>query len=140
VVEDNPINRLVAQRALLRLGYTADVVPGGREAVEACTRDRFSLILMDCQMPEMDGYEAAREIRRREAAAGAETDCVVHIPIVAMTANAVTGDQERCLAAGMDDYLPKPVQLASLAATLRRWIPGTGNSQASAGTDQQVAS
>lgn len=140
IVEDNPVNQLVAKRALRGLGYSADVVSGGLDAVEACTRDRFSLILMDCQMPGMDGYEAAREIRRREATARTAADAAGRVPIVAMTANAIDGDQERCLAAGMDDYLSKPVRLASLAATLERWIPGAKISKAPAGTDRQVAS
>ena len=115
IVEDNPVNQIVALRAVRSLGYAADVVPGGVEALESYARDRFDLILMDCQMPGMDGYQTATEIRRREN--GDRT------PIVAMTANAIDGDHERCLEAGMDDYLPKPVRMAALAETLQRWIP-----------------
>jgi signal transduction histidine kinase/CheY-like chemotaxis protein len=122
VVEDNPVNQLVAQRALSGLGYAALIVSGGLDAVEACGREHFDAILMDCQMPDMDGYQAAREIRRREGEPPAGSGPARRVPIVAMTANAVSGDQEKCLGAGMDDYLAKPVRLASLAAALERWI------------------
>src|SRR5512135_2764524 len=97
IVDDNPVNQLVALRAVRGLGYTGEVVPGGAEALEALSARRFDLVLMDCQMPGMDGWDATAEIRRREASAGRRT------PIVAMTAGAVDGDHERCLAAGVDD-------------------------------------
>ena len=116
IVEDNPVNQMVALRAVRVLGYAAAVVSGGEAALEAWGRDSVDLILMDCQMPGMDGYEAAAEIRRRE-------DGTRHVPIVAMTANTVEGDEEKCRASGMDDYLPKPVRLAALARTLERWLP-----------------
>ena len=116
IVEDHPVNQMVALRAVRSLGYAAEVVSSGEAALEAWGRDSFDLILMDCQMPEMDGYEAAAEIRRREEG----TACV---PIVAMTANTIAGDEEKCRASGMDDYLPKPVRLAELARTLERWLP-----------------
>jgi len=93
-----------------------DVVTSGLEAVEASGRIAYHCIFMDCQMPEMDGYEAATAIRRREAQTGA------HVPIIAMTANAMEGDRDRCLAAGMDDYVAKPVQPRELRETLERWV------------------
>jgi signal transduction histidine kinase/ActR/RegA family two-component response regulator len=116
IVEDNPVNQIVARRAVRALGYAAEIVSGGEAALEAWGRDSFDLILMDCQMPDMDGYEAAAEIRRRE-------DRTARVPIVAMTANTIAGDEEKCRASGMDDYLPKPVRLAVLARTLERWLP-----------------
>jgi signal transduction histidine kinase/ActR/RegA family two-component response regulator len=122
IVEDNPVNQIVASRAVRGLGYSAEVASGGREALEACGGNRFDLILMDCQMPEMDGYQVAQEIRRREAEAPRGSAWDRRIPIVAMTANAINGDQQKCAAAGMDDYLPKPVRLAALAGTLERWL------------------
>ena len=105
-------------RAVGSLGYAADVVSGGKQAIAAVQRERFDVVLMDCQMPEMDGYTAAAEIRRLEAAA----EVPRRLPIVAMTANAVEGDQERCRSAGMDDYLAKPIRIAVLAETLKRWV------------------
>jgi len=122
VVDDNPVNQIVTVRAIGSLGYAAEVVSGGREAIAAAQRVRFDAILMDCQMPEMDGYTAAAEIRRLEAAAGAER----RVPIIAMTANSVEGDQERCISAGMDDYLAKPIRMAVLAQTLKRWSRASG--------------
>jgi len=115
IVDDNPVNQLVAARAVNRLGYLTEVVSGGPQALEAVAASRFDAILLDCQMPEMDGYETAREIRRREAGQG-------HIPIIAATANTMEGDQEKCLASGMDDYLPKPIRFADLEAALDRWV------------------
>jgi CheY-like chemotaxis protein len=125
IVEDNPINQIIAMRAVTGLGYLADVASSGEAAIEACSRRAFDVILMDCQMPVMDGYQAAREIRRREREAPAGSVWGRHTPIVAMTANAVVGDHERCLAAGMDDYLPKPVRIAALSRTLERWYKPT---------------
>jgi hypothetical protein len=117
IVEDNPINQIVALRALTGLGYQAELAPGGEEALAAFARDRFDVILMDCQMPGMDGYQVAAEIRRLEALAAAARPT----PIIAMTANVIEGDQEKCAEAGMNDYLAKPMRLAPLARTLARW-------------------
>jgi len=120
VVEDTPVNQKVAVAMLENLGYQADVVGNGLEAVEACSNTAYDAVLMDCQMPEMDGYKAAAWIRQRE---GPQR----RIPIIALTANVGQGDRERCLAAGMDDYLGKPARLQTLDSTLRRWIPRMGD-------------
>ena len=120
LAEDNPVNQLVAVEMLEQLGYSVAVVENGREAVEAVADEHFDLVLMDCQMPELDGFAATEAIRRRERAAG-ETP---HIPIIALTANAMAGDREQCLAVGMDDFLSKPFTLTQLQAVLARWLPG----------------
>jgi signal transduction histidine kinase/DNA-binding response OmpR family regulator len=113
VAEDNPVNQKVAVRLLERVGISADAVANGVEAVEAVSRGDYALVLMDVQMPEMDGLAAARELRRRGAV----------VPIVALTANAMDGDRERCLAAGMDGYLSKPIIEEELVRALDRFLP-----------------
>ncbi len=117
VVEDNPINQKVAVHTLRRLGCIADVAVNGRDALSTLERARYDLVLMDCQMPELDGFQATTLLR---AQPGPERS----VPVVAMTAHALSGDRERCLAAGMDDYLTKPFRLADLEAVLTRWASG----------------
>lgn len=117
LVEDNPVNQKLAMMQLKKLGFTAHTANNGHEALAALQSNRYDLILMDCQMPEMDGYEATGAIRALEAQSGG------HIPIIAMTANAMAGDRERCIAAGMDDYLSKPVGMEQLRIKIQRWLP-----------------
>jgi two-component system, sensor histidine kinase and response regulator len=116
LAEDNVVNEMVASRTLQRLGYEVDAVRDGRAAVTAWKSSRYDLILMDCQMPVMDGYDAAREIRRLES--GNQ-----HIPIVALTAHAMQGDDLKCKAAGMDEHLTKPLDRLRLQAVLERFLP-----------------
>jgi len=116
LAEDVVVNQKVACRALEKLGYEVDVVSNGLEAIEAWETGKYDLILMDCQMPEMDGYEATREIRRREQQSGKR------IPIIALTAHAMKGADEECRAAGMDDHLTKPIDREALELCLRRYL------------------
>jgi len=116
LAEDNETNQLVAVGMLNQLGLSVTVAQDGREAVLCMERQDFDLVLMDCQMPEMDGYEATRAIREREEQAGG------HVPIIALTANVMASDRQACLSAGMDDYLGKPYRRAQLEAVLRRWL------------------
>nr|WP_281377997.1 hybrid sensor histidine kinase/response regulator [Chiayiivirga flava] len=120
LVEDNPVNRQVAHRLLSLAGLTLDTAENGKEAVDRMATTRYDAVLMDCQMPVMDGYTATRQQRSREAETAS-----AHVPIIAMTANAMVGDREKCLAAGMDDYLSKPLNRGLLEQTLRRWIGAT---------------
>lgn len=122
VAEDNPVNQKVATLLLKELGFAAHVVANGREAVEVVGRMPYALILMDCQMPDMDGFEATHAIRRAETVTGK------HIPIIAMTAHAMQGDREKCIAAGMDDYVSKPVTAAKLKEVLLRWFKSDSSS------------
>jgi two-component system, sensor histidine kinase and response regulator len=117
LVEDNPVNREVAVGMLENLGCATDAAEDGRLAIEAMTAASYDAVLMDCQMPVMDGLTATGEIRRREQMTGA-----VRVPVIALTANAMEGDRERCLAAGMDDFLSKPFTQQQLATLLRRWL------------------
>ncbi len=119
LAEDNEINQRITLRLLQKLGLQADAVVNGRQAVEALEKRKYDLVLMDCQMPDMDGFEATAVIRSREGGSRHQTIC-------ALTANAMDGDRERCLAAGMDDYISKPIGLEKLRSALDRWIPGVG--------------
>jgi len=119
IAEDNPINQKVARHIVRNLGYQADIVGDGRAAVEAVLNSNYDLVLMDCQMPELDGFEATAEIRAREGGGR-------HTPVIAMTASAMKGDRERCLEAEMDDYIPKPVSVEEVRRVLTAWLPQTG--------------
>ncbi|MCC4593628.1 response regulator [Xanthomonas campestris pv. cannae] len=118
LVEDNPVNLMVARRLLESLGHHADSVEDGAAALAQLAQQPYDLVLMDCQMPVLDGYAATRQWRQREAQAARP-----RLPIVAMTANAMAGDRQRCLDAGMDDYLSKPIDRARLETCLQRWLP-----------------
>jgi CheY-like chemotaxis protein/HPt (histidine-containing phosphotransfer) domain-containing protein len=118
LADDHPTNRLLLVRQLNTLGYAAESAENGVAALEKLRSGRFSLLITDCHMPEMDGYQLAREIRRLEAASGAP-----RLPIVACTANALQGEADNCFEAGMDDYLPKPVEMAQLMRKLDQWLP-----------------
>jgi len=115
LVEDNMANQMVATLLLEKLGYLWDVAANGIEALDAIGRASYDIILMDCDMPQMDGFQATQEVRKREQKTGA------HVPIIAMTANAMQGDRERCLEAGMDDYMTKPISREDLRAALDQW-------------------
>ncbi len=119
LVEDNIVNQKVALGALRRLGVTASLATDGEQAVARLSTERFDLVLMDCQMPVMDGFAATRAVREREAG-----EALPRQVIVAMTANAMAGDRELCLEAGMDDYLTKPFNLGALLAVMEKWLPG----------------
>jgi two-component system sensor histidine kinase/response regulator len=118
VAEDQRTNWMLIERLLARRGLSAANATDGHNVLAKLESDHYDLILMDCQMPVLDGYDTAREIRRRETAGRRD-----HVPIVAMTASAMEGDRERCLAAGMDDYIAKPVDSDKLDQLLRRWLP-----------------
>lgn len=126
LVEDNEINQLVARGMLDKLGYQVKAVSSGEQALELMERERFDLILMDCMMPDLDGFEVTRLIRKQEP----EGD---RVPIIAITANTAEGAQSRCMAAGMDDYLAKPIHLSELETILRHWLPETEGSETEEG-------
>jgi CheY-like chemotaxis protein len=115
VAEDSQVNQIVAARSLERCGCNVEVVGDGRQALAALAARRFDAVLMDCQMPELDGYEATAELRRRESPGE-------RVPVIAMTAQAMDGDRERCLEAGMDDFVSKPMRFDALRAILLKWI------------------
>ncbi len=121
VVEDNPVNQAVVKKMLEKSGLSPVTANDGVEAIEVLRGEQFDVVLMDCQMPRMDGYEATEAIRDRE-----KKQALKRTPIIAMTANAMSGDRERCLACGMDDYLSKPVKPAQLENMLRQWLPMEG--------------
>ena len=127
IAEDNVVNQRVAARFVEKLGCRVDVVANGFEAVDAAGRSPYDLILMDCQMPEMDGFAATAEIRRLETGRP-------RTPIVALTASALAGDRERCLASGMDDYLAKPVTATDVATVCSRWLPAPRGRTSDTGT------
>ncbi len=117
LAEDNRINQRVATGLLEKAGHSVRTVTNGREALAVLMRERFDIVLMDLQMPELDGFEATAAIREREA--GTNT----HVPIIALTAHAMKGDRERCLAAGMDGYATKPIQLEELRNVIAQCAP-----------------
>ena len=119
VVDDNAVNQRVAARMLERIGLRVDAAGNGAEAVRMLKELPYDAVFMDCQMPEMDGYAATREIRRTEKPGE-------HIAIIAMTADALVGAREQCLAAGMDDYIAKPVKLEDLSRAVQKWLPPGG--------------
>ena len=121
VVEDNTVNQIVAVRLLQNLGYKCDVAANGVEAIQALLSLPYDVVLMDCQMPELDGFQATLRIRELEKTGELQT----HIPIIGLTANAMQEDRERCARAGMDDYVTKPVSVEQFARVLRRWAKKT---------------
>ena len=139
LVEDNPVNLKVILKQLSKLGYAAaQSVGNGREALDAVCRSTYDLVLMDCQMPEMDGYEATRRIRQLEARGegpAALPGAPRHVPIIAMTAHALTGDREKCIESGMDDYMTKPIRIEVLAQVLEKW---TSKGARPAGRDAEL--
>jgi CheY-like chemotaxis protein len=122
LAEDNAVNQKLAMRVLEKRGHAVSLAETGKVALEILEKQDFDLILMDLQMPEMDGLEATVTIRKREQLSGK------HIPIIAMTANAMLGDKERCLAAGMDGYVSKPLQVKELLAMIEECVPATASS------------
>jgi CheY-like chemotaxis protein len=136
VAEDNAVNQRLVVRRLEKLGYTVDAVNNGEEALAALRERHWDLVLMDCQMPEMDGYQATRLIRQSPGPAR-------DVPIVALTASAIEGDRQKCLDAGMNDYLSKPIEPGSLARIVERWLPagnerGADQGDALAGPDRRT--
>jgi two-component system sensor histidine kinase/response regulator len=135
LAEDNPVNQKVGRGTLEKLGFNVDIVANGADAVEAWGSGRYDLILMDCQMPVMDGYQAARDIRTREAGTG-------RIPIVALTADAMQGTEQHCHDAGMDDYLTKPLNRSRLKSTLAKYLalpPSENTAMGSTASDKRLA-
>jgi signal transduction histidine kinase/CheY-like chemotaxis protein/HPt (histidine-containing phosphotransfer) domain-containing protein len=133
LVEDNPVNRQVAQRLLTLMGISFGGAFNGKEALEQLDKDSYDVVLMDCQMPIMDGYTAVRILRQNEESAGK------HMPVIAMTANAMAGDREKCLRAGMDDYMSKPLNRALMEQTLRKWLPPGAKTRGDTGATPKPA-
>ena len=119
VVEDHPVNQTIIRAMLTRMGCDIDMADNGVQALSAFETNTYDLVLMDCQMPEMDGFDTTRAIREREAL----NPTMGRVPVIALTALAMLGDAERCLDAGMDDYLTKPIQIEQLSAKMQRWRP-----------------
>ena len=130
LVEDNSVNQQVTLGMLKALGCQSDIAGNGQEALDAIAREPYDLVLMDCQMPVLDGYEATRILRTRERESGGGP-----LTVVALTANALPGDSDRCLAAGMDDYLSKPFTIHKLHETLAKWITGDGKRDGGRGVE-----
>ena len=121
VAEDNAVNQLIAIHQLEKLGCKANAVANGLEVLDALRKIPYDLVLMDCHMPELDGYEATKLIRQ------SKTEPFYNIPIIAMTANAMKADKDLCIEAGMNDFISKPVKLEEFAAKLEHWLPKTAN-------------
>src|SRR6185503_2714664 len=134
IADDHSTNRLLITRQLNIIGFAAETAENGLQALQKWQTGRFAAVISDVNMPELDGYELARRIRRIEADEGR-----ARTPIIACTANALRGEAESCLSAGMDDYLAKPVQLAELAAKLHQWLPLPQEHESSAKPDSQWA-
>jgi signal transduction histidine kinase/AmiR/NasT family two-component response regulator len=133
LVEDNTVNEVIARTMLQSLGCQIETAGNGLDAVRRFEHGKFDLVFMDCQMPEMDGYTATGEIRRRERDGG------LRVPIIALTANALEGDRERCLAAGMDDYLAKPYVRDQIITMMQRWLPQFSNREATAAPESRAS-
>jgi CheY-like chemotaxis protein len=117
LVEDNKVNQKVALKVLSKIGYQADIASNGLEAIRILEHNRYDLVLMDCQMPELDGYDATRSIRNTKGDSPNKA-----VPIIAMTANAMKGDREKCIEAGMNDYISKPIDIIALSKAITKWI------------------
>jgi two-component system, sensor histidine kinase and response regulator len=129
LAEDNIVNQKVALGTLRKLGYMADAVANGFEVLDALKRISYGIVFMDCQMPEMDGFDATRLIRKREKNPDEHCPWTAPVHIIALTASAMQGDRAKCLAVGMNDYISKPMHLADMQAALERWTPAsTGSS------------
>ena len=125
LVEDNLVNQKVASKLLNRMGFDVELAADGKAAVEAVTSRKYDLVLMDVQMPEMDGYQATARIRELEKAGRGDR----RVPIIAMTAHAMKGDRQKCLASGMDDYLSKPIDPQIMLAKIEKWLAAQENSK-----------
>jgi two-component system sensor histidine kinase/response regulator len=134
VAEDQPVNWMLVERLLANRGHSVRNAINGQQALEMLEDECYDLVLMDCQMPVLDGFAATRELRLREA-----TTHAGHTPVIAMTANAMEGDRERCLAAGMDDYLAKPITSRAIDEVLARWLPEVSAPEAAVLDPQRIS-